>query len=328
MKKLTLLFLLLVLAIFTVACAADTDEIQGSNDSEDTNAPEEEAEELEEEVATEIEVEHELGTTTVPVNPEKVVVFDFGTLDTLDQLGVEVTALPKGSIPSYLEKFDDDQYENADTLFEPDFEALANMNPDLIIISGRTSEMYDELSDLAPTIFLGIDTSRYIESFEENVTLLGQIFTKEAEATEALAEIATDLEALQAIVPTDEYGLIVLTNDGSLSAFGAGSRFGLIHDEFGILSVDEEIDSSTHGQNISFEYVTEMNPDYLFVVDRNAVTGGEYTASATLDNALINQTNAAKADNIIILSPDYWYLSSGGLVSVSEMINEITAGLN
>ena len=48
-----------------------------------------------------ISVEHELSDKPVEVskNPEKVVVFDFGTLDTLDELGIEVAGLPRANVP-------------------------------------------------------------------------------------------------------------------------------------------------------------------------------------------------------------------------------------
>ncbi|WP_083512042.1 siderophore ABC transporter substrate-binding protein [Amphibacillus sediminis] len=312
---------MLICTVFIVACGSNKD----SSGDKSNNSSDQEQQGTE--VETEIEVEHDLGVTKVPVNPEKVVVFDFGTLDTLDALGVDIIALPKQNIPSYLAKFEDETYQNAGTLFEPDFEALSAIDPDLIIISGRTSEAYDELANLAPTIYLGIDTGDYITSFESNVMTLAEIFDKEAEAESAVAQIKADVEALKELAPTDQTGLVVLTNDGSLSAYGPGSRFGIIHDDFGIIPTVEDIEESNHGQNISFEFVAEMNPDYLFVVDRNAVTGGDYTASATLDNELINQTNAAQEDQIVDLTPDYWYLSSGGIESVTQMIAEIRAAV-
>lgn len=320
MKKLALLLLMLLFALVAVACGSESDEAAATDDIE---------EEQTDEVAapTEIEVEHELGTSTVPVNPEKVVVFDFGTLDSLDKLGVDVTAVAQENLPSYLSSYQDSSFENAGTLFEPDFEKLAEIDPDLIIISGRTAEAYDDLTELAPTIHMGVDSTRYMESFEENVTLLGEIFTKQEEASAAFAEIETTIAGLKESIPTDKTGLIVLTNDGSLSAYGPGSRFGLIHDVFGVAPADEGIEESTHGQNVSFEYVSETNPDYIFAVDRNQVTGGDYTAESALDNELVNSTNAAKEDHIVLLSPDYWYLSGGGLISVAEMVNEIASGI-
>ena len=60
----------------------------------------------------------------LPKNPEKVVVFDFGILDTLDELGIEVAGLPQTNVPSYLSKYEDSKYANLGSLKEPDFEAI------------------------------------------------------------------------------------------------------------------------------------------------------------------------------------------------------------
>lgn len=72
--------------------------------------------------------------------------------------------------------------------------------------------------------------------------------------------------------------LVILANEGKISAYGAGSRFGIIHDVFGFAQADDKIEVSTHGQSVSYEYVADKNPDYLFVVDRDAAVksdGGE-----------------------------------------------------
>ena len=307
MKKTNLVLMIVMLALLMVACDSEESELTESGET--------------------IEVVHELGTTQVPVNPETVVVFDFGTLDTLNYFDVEVAALPQINVPSYLSQYESDQYNNVGTLFEPDFERLANLNPDLIIISGRTQESYQDLSELAPTIYLGIDNQNYLASFEENVTLLGDIFSKQEEADAALEQINQAITELAEQAPEDKNGLIILTNDGALSAYGPGSRFGLIHDEFGIPPAAVDIEEATHGQNISFEYVANMNPDYLFVMDRNAVTGGEHDASTTIDNELVNQTTAVQEGQVIYLTPDYWYLSSGGVESVTQMIEEVRNGI-
>ena len=58
-------------------------------------------------------IKHELGESReVTKNPEKVVVFDFGILDTLDELGIEVAGLPQANVPSYLSKYEDAKYAN------------------------------------------------------------------------------------------------------------------------------------------------------------------------------------------------------------------------
>jgi iron complex transport system substrate-binding protein len=112
-----------------------------------------------------------------------------------------------------------------------------------------------------------------------------------------------------------------------MSAYGAGSRFGIIHDLLGVKAADDTIEVSTHGQEVSYEYISQVNPDILFVVDRTVIAGGTNLAATTLDNELVNETSAATNNKIISLDPDLWYLSGGGLTSVSEMIDEVVAAI-
>lgn len=279
----------------------------------------------------ELTFKHALGETTIKSNPQKVVVFDYGTLDTLDKLGVEVAALPQSNVPSYLSKYNDDKYENVGSLQEPDLEKINSLSPDLIIISGRQNAFYEELSKIAPTLYVAVDNADYMTSFTNNVKMLGQIFGKEAEVETELTAINASIEALNAKAVADgKKSLIILANEGKISAYGSGSRFGIIHDVFGFAQADDKIEVSTHGQSVTYEYVADKNPDYLFVVDRGAVVkseSGESSAKKSVENDLVKNTNAFKNGKIVYLDPDYWYLSGGGLISVSEMLKEVEAVL-
>ncbi|MCP3740188.1 siderophore ABC transporter substrate-binding protein [Rossellomorea sp. BNER] len=311
MKKISFI-ILTALTLLLSAC--------GTSDKTSGNEGNKEAEEL--------TIKHELGETKVKENPEKVVVFDFGILDSMDKLGIEVEGLPQASVPSYLSKYEDSKYKNTGSLKEPDFEKISEIQPDLIIISGRQSDLYEEFTEIAPTIYLGVDTSRYMESFKENTKTLGEIFNKEKEVEKELAAIDDSIQKLKNNTKKEgKKALIVLANDDKVSAYGAGSRFGIIHDVFGFTPADEKIEVSTHGQSISFEYIVDKNPDYLFVIDRGAAIGEKSSAKQVVENELVKTTNAYKNNAITYLDPDYWYLSGGGLVSVSEMIKEVEASL-
>ncbi len=126
---------------------------------------------------------------------------------------------------------------------------------------------------------------------------------------------------------SDKKGLVILANDGQVSAYGPQSRFGIIHDVFGITPVDPNIKADTHGNKVSFEYILEKNPGYLFVVDRGAVVGGKSSAKQVVENEIVSKTNAVKDGNVVYLDPNYWYLSGGGLESVSEMVKEVSKAL-
>ena len=97
-----------------------------------------------------------------------------------------------------------------------------------------------------------------------------------------------------------------------------------MHKELGIKAADENIDDSTHGQEVTFEYLLETNPGHIFVVDRNSITGSsDITAESVIENELTMQTDAYKNGNIVYLNPVNWYTVSGGYNSTLSMINEV-----
>ena len=318
MKKLTLALMMFALMAFLVACGSDNEKADKTTSSDGKANSEV------------IEVTHELDNQPVEVkkNPETVVVFDFGILDTLDELGIEVAGLPQANVPNYLSKFEDKKYKNLGSLKEPDFEAIHAMKPDVIFISTRQADLYKEFSEIAPTVYVGLDTAHYMDSFKKNMDLVAKIFDKEDEMKAELAGIDEQIAAIKDKTSNvDENALIVLGSEGKVSAYGPNSRFGLIHDVFGFKSADDKIEVSTHGQNVTFEYIVETNPDILFVIDRDAAVGTESSVKDSIENELVKKTNAYKNGKIIYLNADYWYLSGGGLLSMKEMINEMEEAL-
>ncbi|PZE20273.1 siderophore ABC transporter substrate-binding protein [Paenibacillus xerothermodurans] len=322
MKKLSVLVLMLVITVVAAACGTTGGSQEAAGNAGAGTPPQTPA-------AEELTIKHQLGEAKVVKNPKTVVVFDFGTLDTLDKLGVEVTGVPQANIPPYLEKYKDAKYKDVGTLTEPDFEKVSALSPDLILISGRQQTAYEELNKIAPTVFVGVDNKRYMDSFKENATKLGQIFDKEAMVQEELAKIDESVKRVnEKAAASGKTALVTLVNGGKVSAYGPGSRFGIIHDVLGVTPVEKNIEVSTHGQTISFEFVAEKNPDYLFVVDRESAVGdGTSTAKQVVENELVKKTKAYQNGSIVYLDPNYWYLSGGGLVSVASMVQEVEKAL-
>ena len=120
-------------------------------------------------------------------------------------------------------------------------------------------------------------------------------------------------------------GLIVLTTGGRISAYGPGSRFGILHDAFGIVPAATGLDTGTHGQPVSFEYILKTNPDWLYVIDRDAAIGREGSpAKSFLDNELVRQTTAWKKNQVVYLEPANWYLVGGGLTALHQSIEQVS----
>lgn len=272
-----------------------------------------------------IQVNHKLGQTTLQLNPDRVVAMDIGALETMHELGVKAVGTPRKFIPAYLSTLKDNpDITDVGSVVEPDFEAIAALNPNLILISTRQERFYDELKDIAPTVFVGTDNKNYFESFENNVKLIGRIFQKEDLALEKLKTIEQKVKTAQDRYSQDpNKGLFLIYNNGKFSAFGKGSRFGFIHDVLQIKPLMDLDDESVHGQRVSNELVAERNPDYLFIVDRNAAVVGKKANKQDVENRLIQETNAFKNKKIFYLDPEVWFISGGGLTSVNLMLDDI-----
>ena len=280
--------------------------------------------------AADITVENFAGKQTVPQNPQKVVVLDFGAADTIRALGAtdKIVGFPQsGKIPAYLSEFADKKFKNVGDLKEQSLEQINEIAPDLIIASKRQQKMVDKFKEIAPVFLIENDYKDYYGSFQQNVTALGQIFDKEAVAKEKL----TALEGVVSQVAKDAKGktaLLVLVNESKMSAYGDGSRYGMVYQKYGFTPIDTNIKSSTHGQSIGFEYVLEKNPDFLLVVDRTAaITEKANNAQKVLDNDIIKQTKAYKNGNIVYLNAANWYLAFGGLESMEITSKELDSAV-
>ena len=276
-----------------------------------------------------ISVTHSNGEVSIPANPKRVVVLDYGTLDTLDTLGASAQlALPKGNLPTYLAKFRGGEYVDIGGLREFNLETINAFKPEFIIISTRQQDYYKELSSIAPVYVVDTLNKDQVAEAKKNIMLMGEVFGVSEKAQSEWKKIEESIARTKAKAQAGgKKALVLLANDGKLSAYGSGSRFGIIHDGLSVLHADSKIKPGTHGQLVNFEYIAMTNPDIIFVVDRSAAIGTRAKGSKLLDNALVARTTASKNNRIIMLDPECWYLSGGGLQSLSKMISEIETAI-
>ncbi|WP_224371077.1 siderophore ABC transporter substrate-binding protein [Hyalangium versicolor] len=268
-------------------------------------------------------VRHSQGETLVAMRPSRVLVFDLAVLDILDALKVPVLGVANTVRPEHLTGYGDPRYLQVGTLFEPDYEAVNAARPDLILIGGRSSAKYASLSKIAPTVDLNVDPGHYLESVLENTTLLAGLFGKEAEAQALGDDVRKRAQALKAVAAGKGKGLIVMTTGGKMSAYGPGSRLGVIHDDLGVPASVESLTPSNHGESINAEFILKANPDWLFVVDRDAAIGEQGGARAILENELVKQTTAWSKGQVVYLDPRNIYLAGGGIQALTRLIEQL-----
>jgi iron complex transport system substrate-binding protein len=268
----------------------------------------------------------------VPYQPSAVVTFDIATLDTLHAIGAgaAVIGIPEIPLPDYLAEYAD--LPKVGTLFEPDFEAVAALEPDLIVTAARSTGQYDELSEIATTIDL---TGTFGGTFDpeaglERATQLGEIFGREDEVAEQIAEI----DELASSIQSEERGtaLVLSVSGGEYGAFGEGSRFGYFFDELGFepaVAATElpGAEGSPHGDTVTNEFLLSANPEWIIAFDRGAATGEGSSAAETLENELVAQTIAGAEGQIVYLPASELYIVINGLTAIENVLTSVHGAL-
>ena len=270
---------------------------------------------------------------TVPYDPQRVAILDMASLGILDALGVgsRVVGTADTSL-DYLQDYISDDIANLGTIKEADLEAVMACEPDVIFIGGRLAGSYDALSQIAPVVYLSTDTELgVVESVRKNAATIATMFGLESEVEELMAGFDSRIQAL-AENAAGHTAIVGLVTSGSFNVLGNDGRCSMIGREIGYenIGVDADIDTSTHGNEASFEFIVEKDPDYIFVLDRDAAiqTEGAQLAQDVLENELVMGTRAYQDGHIVYLAhPAVWYTAEGGITALDLMLQDLESEL-
>src|SRR5699024_6624000 len=150
-------------------------------------------------------IEHALGTTTIPEQPERVATVAWANHEVPLALGVVPVGMAaanfgdddgNGMLPWVEEKLDELDAEPP-VLFDEtdgiDFEAVADTDPDVILAaySGLTQEDYDTLSEIAPVVAYPEDA--WSTSWRDVIRFNAQGLGLEAEGDALVTELETEI---------------------------------------------------------------------------------------------------------------------------------------
>ena len=271
-----------------------------------------------------------------PKDPQRLAVMDLGALDILDNIGYgdRIVGVAKGSSIDYLQSYlTDDSLMNLGTVKEANLEALMECEPEIIFIGGRMAAMYEELVKIAPVYIVYTDMEKgVVESTAMNAKNIASLFGAEGKVDALLSQYATRIEALKAHA-AGKTAIVGMVNAGGFGLLGNDGRCSIIGRELGFenVGVDAGVDTSSHGNEASFEFVLDKNPDYIFAMDRDAAIGtqGAQLAAEVLDNELIHMTKAAQNGNVIVLEhSNVWYTAEGGITALGIMLSDIENAMN
>ena len=322
MKKINLLYLLAILAIISGLLLYYLPDMTSGHNAESNQTSQ---------TFKEKTIVHDFGTTELKKAPKRIVILDNLYGEILNPLDITPVGATTGQSDSqefstlFKKQYKDAKVVSVGWQGNPDLDKIAELKPDLILMTGEQEDLYDELSEIAPTVGYQINTDENWD-YHETSLKVAEIFDKRDEMKKDLDR----LDAREAVFAENvkaKFGnqklmyLRVTDNDIRYYAYG---HFGYLYDTYHFNRA-ETFNPDDMFQVIDPDKLKDINPDLLIV---------QADSQELLDNKLKNTpvwTSLKAVQNNKVIYADYsTYMLGFGIVSQEAIMKQISDewGLN
>ena len=322
MKKINLLYLLAILAIISGLLLYYLPDMTSGHNAESNKTSQ---------TFKEKTIVHDFGTTELKKAPKRIVILDNLYGEILDPLDITPVGATTGQADSqefstlFKKQYKDAKVVSVGWQGNPDLDKIAELKPDLILMTGEQEDLYEKLSEIAPTVGYQINTDENWD-YHETSLKVAEIFDKRDEMKKDLDR----LDAREAVFAENvkaKFGdqklmyLRVTDNDIRYYAYG---HFGYLYDTYHFNRA-ETFNQDDMFQVIDPDKLKDINPDLLIV---------QADSQELLDNKLKNTpvwTSLKAVQNNKVIYADYsTYMLGFGIVSQEAIMKQISDewGLN
>ena len=260
-------------------------------------------------------IKHARGTTEIKEKPKRVVVLESGELDSVLALGMKPVGMTvsKGQnpVPEYMAD-QAEGIESVGTNTEVNLEKIAELKPDLIIGSQlRLDKQYDQLADIAPTVF----SVRPGYTWKENFRLAAEAMGEEERGEDVMDDYNRKIEKVKETVKNKSIDpaatfTILRFMPGKIRLYANMSLSGTVLSDAGLKRPDNQ-DIDELATEISPETLDEADADYIFYSSYGdpSATGQDNA----LESAAFKSLPAVKDGHVYEVSDDAWGLGLGPL---------------
>lgn len=322
MKKINLLYLLAILAIISGLLLYYLPDMTSGHNAESNKTSQ---------TFKEKTIVHDFGTTELKKAPKRIVILDNLYGEILDPLDITPVGATTGQADSqefstlFKKQYKDAKVVSVGWQGNPDLDKIAELKPDLILMTGEQEDLYEELSEIAPTVGYQINTDENWD-YHETSLKVAEIFDKRDEMKKDLDRVDAR-EAVFAENVKARFGnqklmyLRVTDNDIRYYAYG---HFGYLYDTYHFNRA-ETFNPDDMFQVIDPDKLKDINPDLLIV---------QADSQELLDNKLKNNpvwSSLKAVQNNKVIYADYsTYMLGFGIVSQKAIMKQISDewGLN
>lgn len=274
------------------------------------------------------EITHASGTTEVPADAQRIVLLDSDKFDTLCALGLADKVVGAveldGGMPKYLGPTIA-ALPTVGTIKEPALETIASLKPDLILGSKfRTPDLYDQLSQIAPTVF----TELVGLTWKENFLLDGQALRRGAQAETLLKDYESKAAEVGSTVDGDTANVsITRFMNGVIRTYGPTSFSGQVLEDAGISRPEFQ-----RLENEEDRRFAEISPEEINLADGDTIYVTAYGPDSdterlqAMEGPLWKTLSGVKAGRVFVV-PDETWMTGIGVVAAGRILDDLKESL-
>lgn len=264
------------------------------------------------------------GEVEIPENPKRIVDLS-GNSDILSILGYDVIGTANSDaydytkFPSYLEETLGGATIVGYSMQESmDIEAILALEPDLIICSTYQEKMYDQLTEIAPTVMLELAQI----DWREDVYTVANLMDRKEEADKWFKEYDEKAKKAGQLI-RENYGedtsyLAFLASGGQFFIFDGAAFGSLLYNDLGLVKPE----GMPEQENISLPVVTyeglaAIDTDVIFAI------ATQEDLAALEANSVWNNIPAVKNGNVVVLPSSPYFNQGYSCIGRSLLLDEV-----
>lgn len=270
-------------------------------------------------------IKHAMGEETLSGTPERVVILTNEGTEALLALGIK----PVGAVQSWIGDPWYDHIKNdmegvtvvGDEL-QPNIELIASLKPDLIIGNKvRQEKIYDQLKQIAPTIF----SDDLAGDWKINFKLYSEALNKQDEGVQAMADFDKRVAEVKAKLGSkaDTKVSVVRFSAKQVRIYQKQTFSGVLLSQLGIARPESQ-DKDSFIEVMTKETIPSMDGDVLFYFVSE--TPGKDDASKVVEewkkDPLFQNLNVVKNNKVIQVDEAIWN-SAGGYEAANLLLDEL-----
>lgn len=149
--------------------------------------------------------------------------------------------------------------------FEPNVEAIAALEPDLVVM--ESAAIQEQLEALGIAVFVASAPATFDDLYTQ-IEQLGAVTGHIAEAAELVGQMQTDIAAALAAVPAlDEPLAIYHELDPTYYSVTSATFIGQVYSLFGLTNIADGVEPGNDYPQLNAEYIISSAPDMIFLAD-------------------------------------------------------------